>query len=145
MHWRVAVSVVVISLFTTLPASAREIHFAAAKTKATGIDHTIHVVVGDFNHDGKPDLAISSTYNQVAIFLGNGNGTFTGPTIYNLAFYVTGSVAIGDFNNDGKVDLAVVGGDTSGNGLAFLLGKGDGSFNPPVYFPTTLAGASIRA
>jgi hypothetical protein len=145
MHWRVAVSVVVISLFATEPALARQIRFTAATTQTTGIDHTNRVAVGDFNHDGKPDLAISSTYNQVAIFLGNGNGTFTGPTIYNLTFYVTGSVAIGDFNNDGKLDLAVVGGDTSGNGLAFLSGKGDGSFNPPVYFPTTLAGASILA
>ncbi len=124
MHWRVAVSVVVISLFATEPALARQIRFTAAKTKATGIDHTNRVAVGDFNHDGNPDLAISSTYNQVAIFLGKGNGTFTGPTIYNLTFYVTGSVAIGDFNNDGKLDLAVVGGDTSGNGLAFLSGKG---------------------
>ena len=145
MHWRVAVSVVLISSFTALPASARQIRFAAAKTKSTGIAHTVHVAVADFNHDGKPDLAISSTYNQVAIFLGNGNGTFTGPTIYNLTFYVTGSVAIGDFDNDGKLDLAVVGGDTSGNGLAFLSGNGNGSFNPPAYFPTTLAGASIVA
>jgi len=145
MHCRVTISAVVISLFATLPASARQIRFTAAKTKATGIDHSRHVAVGDFNHDGKPDLAISSTYNQVAIFLGNENGTFAGPTIYNLTFYVTGSVAIGDFNNDGKLDLAVVGGDTSGNGLAFLSGRGDGSFNPPVYFPTTLAGSSLLA
>ena len=145
MHWRVALSVVAISLFATLPASARNIRFTAARAKATGIDHTRRVAVGDFNHDGNPDLAISSTYNQVAIFLGKGNGTFTGPTVYNLTFYVTGPVAIGDFNNDGKLDLAVVGGDTSGNGLALLSGKGDGSFNPPVYFPTTLGGGSIVA
>jgi Bacterial Ig-like domain (group 3)/FG-GAP-like repeat len=142
---RVLVSAVLIVLLAPLTALARTIHFAAAKTKATGIDHTYRVAVGDFNRDGIPDLAISSNYNQVAIFLGHGDGTFTGPTIYNLTFYVTGSVVVGDFTGDGKLDLAIVGGDTSGNGLALLTGNGDGSFNPPIYFQTTLAGASITA
>lgn len=145
MPCRAVVSAILISLLATLTASARQIRFAAAKTTPSGISHTVRVAIGDFNHDGKPDLAISSTYNQVAIFLRKGDGTFTGPTVYNLAFYVTGSVAVGDFNNDGKLDLAVVGGDSSGNGLAFLAGNGDGSFAPPVYFPTTLAGASLLA
>jgi hypothetical protein len=45
---------------------------------------------------------------------------------------VTGGVAIADFNGDHKLDLAVVGGDTSGNGLAVFTGKGDGTFNSPV-------------
>jgi hypothetical protein len=126
-------------------ASARKVKFAAANTTSSGILHTSRVAVGDFNRDGIPDLAISSTYNQVAVFLGNGDGTFTGPTIYNLTFYVTGSVAVGDFNGDGILDLAAVGGDTSGNGLAFFAGIGDGTFSPPVYFQTTLAGSSITA
>lgn len=145
MRYGAIVSAVSIFLLVTLSGSSRSIHFAAAKTRATGISHSARVVVGDFNHDGKPDLAISSNYNQVAIFLGKGDGTFTGPIIYNLTFYVTGSVAVGDFNKDGNLDLAVVGGDSSGHGLAFLSGKGDGTFNPPVYFTTTLAGASLTA
>lgn len=145
MHYRTVVSVMLISLFTAPSTLARPIRFAAAKTTASGIAHTARVAVGDFNHDGNPDLAISSTFNQVAVFLGKGDGTFTAPRVYTLTFYVTGAVAVGDFNGDGRLDLAVVGGDTSGNGLAFLAGKGDGSFDPPTYFPTTLAGASITA
>ena len=142
---RALISAILISLLTASTAFARPIRFATAKTNATGITHSTRVAVGDFNHDGNPDLAISSSYNQVAIFLGKGDGTFTGPTIYNLTFYVTGSVAVGDFNGDGKLDLAIVGGDTSGNGLAFLSGNGDGSFNTPVYFATADAGSGIVA
>jgi hypothetical protein len=134
-----------ISVLTTSFAFARPIRFTAARTNATGIAHSDRIAVGDFNHDGVPDLAISSNFNQIAIFLGRGDGTFAGPTIYDLTFYVTGSVVIGDFTGDGKVDLAVVGGDTVGNGLALLSGNGDGSFNPPIYFPTTLSGSSITA
>jgi hypothetical protein len=145
MHRRAIASALFICCLTVATASARKIKFAAANTSTTGIDHTSRVAFGDFNNDGNPDIAISSTYNQIAVFIGNGDGTFTGPTIYNLTFYVTGSVVVGDFNNDGNLDLAVVGGDTSGNGLAFLAGNGDGTFSAPVYFPTTLAGASITA
>lgn len=145
MHCRALVLVPLVSFLTGLNAAARPINFSTTTTFATGIAHSEHVAVADFNHDGNPDLVISSTYNQVAVFLGKGDGTFIGPTIYNLTFYVTGSVAVGDFNGDGNVDLAVVGGDTSGNGLALLSGKGDGTFNSPVYFQTTLAGASLVA
>ena len=131
--------------FLTSPVFSRNIRLAPAQTMPNGITHTERVASSDFNRDGNPDLAISSTFNQIAIFLGNGDGTVSGPTIYNLTFYVTGSVTIGDFNSDGNDDLAVVGGDTSDNGLAFLSGNGDGTFNAPVYFPTTLAGSSITA
>src|ERR1035438_10017398 len=123
-------------LFFVLPASiavARPIRFASPQTFPSGITHTARVAVGDFNGDGYPDLAISSTYNWVAIFLNNGDGTFGGPTVYTLSYYVTGQVAVGDFNHDGKLDLAVVGGDEAGNGLAFFAGKGDGTFDAPQY------------
>ena len=145
MRSRTGVWAILILLFTAPSTLARAIRFAGAKTSASGIAHTARVAIGDFNHDGYPDVAISSTFNQVAVFLGKGDGTFIGPKIYTLTFYVTGAVAVGDFNGDGKLDLAVVGGDTLGNGLAFLAGKGDGSFDPPTYFPTTIAGASISA
>lgn len=145
MPLRTLVSAILISLLTSSTALARPIRFTPAKTTSSGIAHTDRVAIGDFNRDGNPDLAVSSTFNQVSIFLGNGDGTFAGPTIYNLTFYVTGSVTVGDFNSDGKVDLAIVGGDTSGNGLAFLSGNGDGTFNAPIYFATTLAGSAITA
>jgi hypothetical protein len=126
-------------------AVARPIRFASAKTFSSGTTHTAYVAVGDFNGDGYPDLAVSSTYNYVAVFLGRGNGTFTASTTYTLTFYVTGQLVVGDFNGDGKLDMAVVGGDEAGNGLAFFAGNGDGTFQTVKYFPTALARSEISA
>src|SRR5215472_1474075 len=63
--------------------------------------------VGDFNGDGKQDLAVvNEGSNTVSILLGNGDGTFR-PAVN----YATGSlpvgVAVGDLNGDGHLDLAV--------------------------------------
>ncbi len=130
-------------LFIASTAEARKISFASAKTFASGMSQPSHVAVGDFNGDGFPDIAVGNDFNNISIFLGNGDGTFGAPTTYTLTFYVTGTIAVADFNNDSKLDLAIVGGDTSGHGLAFMAGRGDGTFAPPTYFTTTLAGASI--
>jgi FG-GAP-like repeat len=41
----------------------------------------ISVGVGDFNRDGKPDLAVSNeASNTVTVLLGNGDGTFPADT-----------------------------------------------------------------
>ncbi len=67
----------------------------------------ISVAVGDFNGDGKPDLAIANDFgNTVSVLLGNGNGTFASKTGYGTGDGPV-SLAIGDFNGDGKPDLAV--------------------------------------
>ena len=134
-------------LIVTAAASTngRPIHFAAANTFSSGMDHSGYVAAGDFNGDGYPDLVVATTYSSVAVYLGTGTGSFGPPAIFTLTYYVTGQVVVGDFNGDGKLDFAVVGGDTVGNGLALFAGNGDGTFQPVQYFPTTLAGAEISA
>src|SRR5258706_10626211 len=124
-------------------AMARSIQFATARTFGSSANSPNRIVVADLNGDGIPDLVVNDSFNTLAVFLGKGDGTFNSPTIYTLDFYVTGSVAIADFNGDHRLDLAVVGGDTTGNGLALLTGNGDGTFNPPIYTPTILAGAAV--
>jgi fibronectin type 3 domain-containing protein len=68
------------------------------------------VATGDFNGDGKVDLAITNeSDNSVSILLGNGDGTFQAPPLeFTTASGATG-VAAGDFNGDGRLDVAVAG------------------------------------
>ncbi len=90
------------------------------------------VAVGDFNGDGKPDLAVANGLDAtVGIFLNKGDGTFR-----DMVAYPVGKgpiwIAVGDFDGDGKPDLAVAdfyGEDEHGR-LSLLRGKGDGTFEP---------------
>ncbi len=108
--------------------------FGAATSFAAGIN-TRSIAVGDFNGDGKQDLAETiHDGDNVAVFLGNGDGSFDSGTHYATALGAR-FVAIGDFNGDGKQDLVVATDFSSGN-VSVLLGNGDGTFGAATSFPT---------
>jgi len=70
------------------------------------------MVAGDFNGDGKMDLAVSiqnSINTSIVLFSGNGDGTFTRGTTFSI-FEPRESATLvsGDFNKDSKLDLAYV-------------------------------------
>ncbi len=93
--------------------------FAAKTTFGTG-GQPIAITNGDFNGDGKPDLATANqTSSTVSVLLNNGNGTFA-----NKIESATGasptSLTSADFNGDGHADLAVA--IPSGNIVSVLSG-----------------------
>lgn len=80
---------------------------------STGLTLTFDMSAGDFNGDGKLDLALSILdikpllpVSYVVMLLGNGDGTFTATDFSLLLPVETAVMAAGDFNGDGKLDFA---------------------------------------
>ncbi|MFM6731750.1 MAG: FG-GAP-like repeat-containing protein, partial [Microcystis panniformis] len=90
------------------------------------------VMVGDFNGDGKSDLAVANYgSNTVSILLGTGTGSFGIVTNFAVGTKPV-SVTAEDFNDDGKTDLATA--NTNSNNISVLLGTGTGSFGSVTNF-----------
>ncbi len=85
------------------------------------------VATGDFNGDGKLDWAVSNGQdNSVWLYLGNGDGTASLPTILPTTGIAPAWMIATDLNGDGKLDLVVAEADSSTIGV--FLGNGDGTF-----------------
>ena len=91
------------------------------------------IAVGDFNGDGKPDLAFTTDDGLVDIMLATGGGSYGAAAPLTLpANEKAFGVVATDFNGDGKPDLVVeVNNYTSSHvfaGLVSYNGNGDGTF-----------------
>lgn len=105
-----------------------------------GIFYT--VAIADVNKDGKPDIiAVNQTDSnygdgRVAVFLGNGDGTFQPVVTYSSGGFAALAATVADINGDGKLDVLVFncaphGSSTCARGtIGVLLGNGDGTFEP---------------
>jgi hypothetical protein len=105
--------------------------------RASPTNEGSYLATGDFNGDGKLDLAVTVLRDFAeAVLLGNGDGSFQNGVEYSTASGPFTAITA-DFNGDGILDLvAVAGGDLPGQGyISVLLGTGNGTFQTHVDYP----------
>lgn len=108
-----------------------------------------NLAAGDFNNDGKPDLAVNDG-TAISLYIGDGAGRFVAGRAY-ASITDVGYLTASDLDGDGNVDLYVGlanGGDFGGdqylvNQAYALMGNGDGSFHGAPATPFMYTGTNL--
>ena len=111
--------------------------FASDQAYDIGGTHVEDVAVGDFNDDGRNDIAVSflagtPLRGRLSVLPGLSGGGFGTGVPYGSTPFVATSLRSGDVNGDGREDL--VGMQISWGPLVFLQAE-DGTLEDPLEFP----------
>jgi len=88
-----------------------DVSSASGVSKPDG-NYSLGVLVGDFNHDGKPDIFVSCDVTPSLLYMNRGDGTFSEEALLRgVALNEDGKatsgmgVCAGDYDNDGRIDI----------------------------------------
>lgn len=112
--------------------------FQTQLTTSTGsIGYPTTFAVGYIDKDGQLDVAvINGEEQEVAAFLGSGNGSFQEQTASPIGNYsYSFSLVIGDFNNDRRTDMVLA--DYGSSLVLLYLGFGNGTFQSQIAYNYT--------
>ncbi|HEY0076328.1 MAG TPA: FG-GAP-like repeat-containing protein [Abditibacteriaceae bacterium] len=134
---------VVLSCFYKFVGEGDSVHFLAGDGDGTFTRGSLFkvgtaprgIASGDFNFDGKLDIATANNVHQtlyygsngLSVLSGNGDGTFNAAVNYDVGTRPW-DVVVADFNGDGKSDLATSNGGS--NNVSLFFGDGTGAFAP---------------
>jgi hypothetical protein len=100
------VGFVVVLSFVLITSAAFGVTFKAAGNYVVG-NHPVAIAAGDFNGDGRIDLAVANSGSKtVSVLFGNGDGTFSKAAEFEVGI-VPSHIVVADVNGDGRADIAV--------------------------------------